>query len=62
MNRYRCDLCGCYLDPGEGRMCDECRSREKARAERSRRMQSFMHLDGQQYQFEMNGGQTNELI
>lgn len=24
-NRYRCDICGCYLDPGEGLLCDECR-------------------------------------
>ena len=24
MNRYRCDECGCYLDPGEGRLCEEC--------------------------------------
>lgn len=25
MNRYRCEECGCYLDPGEGRLCEECR-------------------------------------
>lgn len=25
---YRCDICGCYLDPGEGRTCDECQQRE----------------------------------
>ncbi len=31
-NRYRCDECGCYLDPGEGRLCDECRDRERIRA------------------------------
>ena len=24
MNRYRCSECGCYLDPGEGRLCEEC--------------------------------------
>lgn len=23
-NSYRCDVCGCYLDPGEGRVCDDC--------------------------------------
>ena len=21
---HRCDKCGCPLDPGEGRMCDDC--------------------------------------
>ena len=26
-NSYRCDACGCTLDPGEGRWCDECRER-----------------------------------
>ena len=24
MHPYRCDSCGCYLDPGEGHVCDEC--------------------------------------
>lgn len=62
MNRYRCDACGCYLDPGEGRLCDECRDRERVRAERARRMQTFMHLDGQQYQLDLNGGKAHGLI
>lgn len=22
---YRCDSCGCYLDPGDGRLCEECK-------------------------------------
>lgn len=22
---YRCDVCGCYLDPDEGRVCEDCR-------------------------------------
>ena len=26
---YRCERCGCNLDPGEGRLCDECRSKEE---------------------------------
>lgn len=26
MNRYRCEECGCRLDPGEGRLCEECRA------------------------------------
>lgn len=34
MYNYRCDECGCYLDPAEGRICDECadRARKKAAA------------------------------
>ena len=32
MSYYRkCEDCGCTLDPGEGRICDECA--EKMRAE-----------------------------
>lgn len=26
---YRCDTCGCYLDPGEGRICEECRAKNR---------------------------------
>lgn len=39
MNRYRCDECGCYLDPGEGRLCEECLELKKSRA--LRRKQSL---------------------
>lgn len=30
-HKYRCDSCGCYLDPGEGLLCDECREKIKMR-------------------------------
>ena len=30
-NSYRCDACGCYLDPGEGLLCDECREKTRFR-------------------------------
>ncbi len=23
---YRCECYGCFLDPGEGRICEECRA------------------------------------
>ncbi len=26
---YRCLVCGCYLDPGEGRICEECQAKIK---------------------------------
>lgn len=30
-HQYRCDSCGCYLDPGEGLLCDECLDRVRSR-------------------------------
>lgn len=29
MMNYRCSVCGCYLDPGEGRICEECQAKVK---------------------------------
>lgn len=29
MYEYRCESCGCYLDPEEGRVCEECLSKER---------------------------------
>lgn len=26
---YTCRRCGCNIDPGEGQICDECRSEEE---------------------------------
>ena len=25
---YQCEDCGCTLDPGEGRLCDDCREKK----------------------------------
>ncbi len=36
---YLCDLCGCFLDPGEGRLCEECRERAEIRISHRKRMQ-----------------------
>lgn len=48
---YRCDACGCYLDPGEGRRCEDCRRRIDQRAARIERMRAAIRLtDGGQYQ------------
>lgn len=35
-NRYRCDSCNCYLDPGEGLLCDECRQETRRRINKMR--------------------------
>ncbi|MCB6610223.1 hypothetical protein V3C10_04160 [[Clostridium] symbiosum] len=37
-NCYRCDMCSCYLDPGEGMLCDECRQKLRERERMADRM------------------------
>ena len=29
-NWYQCKRCGCYLDPGEGDICEDCRKAQKS--------------------------------
>lgn len=29
MHPYRCDTCGCYLDPGNKNQCDKCHNKNK---------------------------------
>lgn len=29
MYGYKCEFCNCALDPGEGRICEDCREREE---------------------------------
>ena len=37
MRWYHCQNCGCYLDPGEGDLCDECkRARKEGKMWRTR--------------------------
>lgn len=50
---YRCDPCGCYLDPGEGRKCEDCMKESSRRAERTRRMMASVRI-GDRNQYEMN--------
>lgn len=47
--RYHCDECGCYLDPGEGRVCDECQQK----AEQRHRITERLRLNGNQYEMNM---------
>lgn len=49
---YRCDSCGCYLDPGEGLLCDECRERMHKRVQQSKRIKRF--LSSEEPQIKMN--------
>lgn len=54
---YQCDTCGCYLDPGEGRVCDECQQMEAERRKQRQSMQDTIHLvDGWQYDINFDGG------
>lgn len=48
-NRYQCDVCGCYLDPGEGLLCDECRLKRQKREHIADRMRAAV--------WESDGGQ-----
>ena len=57
MHPYHCDSCGCYLDPGEGHICNECQQQETERRERRRCAQDTIHLmDGWQYELNLDGG------
>lgn len=57
MYPYRCDSCGCYLDPGEGRICDECQQNDIERRVKRQHVQNCIQLfDGMQYEFNLDGG------
>lgn len=51
--RYHCDECGCYLDPGEGRVCDECQRKADQRHRITERQSMAVRLEGQQYEMNM---------
>lgn len=49
MNWYRCNRCSCYLDPGEGQLCEECLEQQKQRVLRIGQSQEMLQetKDGQ---------------
>lgn len=47
--RYRCDICGCYLDPAEGRTCEECRADRKRKQQKAEQLKRMIYLEGNQY-------------
>jgi len=49
---YRCDACGCYLDTGEGRICDECRQEAERRVQKMKRVSEAVRL-GSDNQYEL---------
>jgi len=51
---YKCEECGCYLDPGEGRACEECRRKSKLRSIHTKNMYEAMRApDGRQNKTEV---------
>lgn len=51
-NRYRCDSCGCYLDPGEGRQCEECMRESQMRVRKMKSMNEVV-TEGRGGQYEL---------
>ena len=48
MMRYICKGCGCYVDPGEWPLCDDCREKqEKEEAKKNGPMRSTTFSQGQ---------------
>lgn len=53
-HQYRCDSCGCYLDPGEGLLCDECRYRVRSRIKKMDNYNlAFIESQDGQYQMKL---------
>lgn len=54
MHGYKCDICGCYLDPGEGRQCDECQQKSESRVTKMKKMSESVRIsDSSQYKMIM---------
>lgn len=62
MHPYRCDSCGCFLDPEHWKECDKCHQRKLKRVKRVERMQEPIKSEGQNYTLYSDGGQVDELI
>ncbi len=63
INRYRCDDCGCYLDPVEYNLCDECREKRRQRVRHAETMKGFVTVGaGRQYEFIFGGGDVDERV
>ena len=54
-HQYRCDQCGCCLDPGEGHICDECREKSRRLSKIQKGMEAVI-FEGIAGQYELMGG------
>lgn len=53
MHSYRCDSCGCYLEPLEGLLCEECRQRMHERVQQSEKIRRFLNTEEPQIKMNM---------
>lgn len=51
--KYKCDGCGCYLDPGEGLLCEECRERTQQKIRKSKRFDRLLNIEAGQVEMRM---------
>ena len=51
--KYRCDSCGCYLDPGEGLLCEECRQKIRYRTRKAGQLDAMLDLDEPQIRLKL---------
>lgn len=51
--KYRCDSCGCYLDPGEGLLCEECRQKIREWTRKGRQLDVLLDLDEPQIRLKL---------
>lgn len=62
MYNYHCDICGCYLDPGEGRLCEECQARSARRIREGRRIERAFHEESEGMNAFEWGGEKDECF
>lgn len=53
MWKYKCDACGCNLDPGEGLLCEECRSKIRERTRRGRQLYKLLDTEKPQIRLKL---------
>lgn len=50
---YKCDSCGCYLDPGEGLLCEECREKTRKMVKESRKIVGLLNFENGQVEMRL---------
>lgn len=51
--RYKCDICGCCLDPGERLRCDGCRQEARKKIQQTNEFSRLLKDDQGQIQMRM---------
>ena len=51
--KYRCDSCDCYLDSGEGLLCEECRQKIRDRTRKGGQLDAMLNLDEPQIRLKL---------